>query len=59
MPLTATGLSPSPRPFFSPPAQMDNFTETLAQGGVYYDADVTGLPTADALRRAAITTVRD
>ncbi len=38
---------------------MDNFIETLAQGGVYYDADVTGLPTADALRRAAITTVRD
>lgn len=39
--------------------QMDNFQETLAQGGVYFDADVTGLSDRDIERLRATITVRD
>jgi ectoine hydroxylase-related dioxygenase (phytanoyl-CoA dioxygenase family) len=39
--------------------QMDNFRETLAEGGRYFDADVTGLSDRDMERLKAVTTVRD
>ncbi len=39
--------------------QMDNFAETAAAGGVYFDADVTGLSDRDIERLRSITTVRD
>jgi ectoine hydroxylase-related dioxygenase (phytanoyl-CoA dioxygenase family) len=49
-----------PQPLGAPClVQMDNFAETLAEGGRYYDADVTGLSDRDMERLKAVTTVRD